>query len=76
VGDGTFPFADLYSTYREQMVEAGRDPVSSRTLARALSMCGQPHIVKTINKKNTRCRIVCEKYMASEEHDDRELNGR
>ncbi|MGB8665669.1 MAG: hypothetical protein WCD24_13115 [Serratia inhibens] len=76
VQDGTVSCADLYRAYCEQMRERGRDPVSKKALGMALSACGQRVKVVHMGGKNVRCRIIREKFMASEDHDSEELSPR
>lgn len=69
VGSGVIPVARLYERYAAQMAEQGREPVSQKALGQALAGCGQRAVVRTIDGKNVRCRIIHERYMAPEEFD-------
>lgn len=69
VGPGTIPVAKLYETYRAQMAEKGREPVSQKALGQALAQCGQRLKIRQINGKNVRCRVIHERHMAPEEFD-------
>lgn len=75
VGDNTVSAGDLYAAYLEQMEEQGREPVSRKALGTALERCGQRVTIKVVNRKNIRCRVIRERFMAPEEHDGEEISG-
>lgn len=63
------PVAELYRLYCGQMDAQDREPVSQKAFGQALAQCGQRLIVRRIDGRNVRCRVMHQRFMAPEEFD-------
>jgi hypothetical protein len=71
VSSAIVPVAELYQRYAAMMDEQDRVPVSQKAFGQALDRCGQRSISRRVDGRNTRCRVIHQRWLPPEEDDHR-----